>query len=39
MLKSGERIGHGDVGDVSWDSVLLAESLEGLPGEGVEIHG
>lgn len=38
MLKSRERIGHGDIGDVRWDSILLAKSLELLPGEAMEIH-
>lgn len=38
MLKSLESISHGDVGEIGWDLVLLAESLELLPGEALEIH-
>lgn len=38
MLKSSESISHGDICDISWDLVLLAESLELLSGEAVEIH-
>lgn len=38
MLKRSERIGHGDVGEISGDLVLLAENLKLLPGEAVEIH-
>ena len=38
MLKSLESISHGDIGKISWNLVLLAESLELLPSEAVEIH-
>ena len=38
MVKRGESIGHGDIGEVGGDLVLLAESLELLPGEAMEIH-
>lgn len=38
MLKSSESISHGNVCGISWDLVLLAESLELLPSEAVEIH-
>lgn len=38
MFKSLERIGHGDIGEVSWEFVLLAQSLELLSCEAGEIH-
>lgn len=38
MFESGEKIGHGDIGEVGWDFVELAQSLELLPGQAMEIH-
>ena len=38
ILKSLECIGHGNIGHVGWDLVLLAESLKLLPCKAVEIH-
>lgn len=38
MFKSLERICHGDIGEVSWEFVLLAQSLELLSCEAGEIH-
>jgi hypothetical protein len=38
VFKSCESVGHGYIGHVGWDLVLLAESLELLPCKAVEIH-
>lgn len=38
MLKSTESVSHGYICNVCWDLVLLAQSLELLPREAVEIH-
>ena len=37
-MKSLECIGHGNIGHVGWDLVLLAENLKLLPCKAVEIH-
>lgn len=37
-MESFEGVGHGDVGHVGGDLVLLAEELEISTREGVEIH-
>lgn len=38
-LKSFESIGHGDIGHIGWDFVLLTEKLKISSRKTVEIHG
>lgn len=38
-MESLEGVGHGDVGNVGRDVVLLAEGLKLSPRQAVEVHG